>query len=262
MNCKTCAFTIDSNARFCANCGAKIVDERLSLKGTWEEFIGPFFSWDNNFWRTFLGLFKNPKEVLEAYISGARKKYFQPFSYIILYATVAVFFYKFFPMEPIIDFSEDFSKGYNTTENPNKIPTIDMKQFMESLMGYYNFLILLFIPLYALTSYLVYNQKKHNFFEHLVFNSYLQTNLGFISLLLQVILVNTLGMPFQVYSLLFIVIFITFTLYALKQLYHQNLKQTIFSGIKYVLLFLGLYLGIIIVFSIIFGIIFALTLMQ
>ncbi|NJM79441.1 MAG: DUF3667 domain-containing protein [Flavobacterium sp.] len=70
---------LSSNSNFCSNCGSKIVDDRLSLKGTWEEFIGPFFSWDNNFWRTFFDLFSKPKDVLEAYISGARKNIFNPF---------------------------------------------------------------------------------------------------------------------------------------------------------------------------------------
>lgn len=259
MNCKTCDYTLISNSRFCSNCGAKIVDERLSLKGTWEEFIGPFFSWDNNFWRTFFGLFKNPKDVLEAYISGARKKYFHPFSYIILYATIAVFFYKFFPMEYIMEYSEGISKGYNTSNGSTKVPTIDMKSFMQSLMGYYNFLVLLLLPVYALTSYIIYHKKGHNFFEHLVFNSYIQTNLGFVSLVLQVLLVSMLGMTFQTYAFLFMLVFILFTLYILKKLYNQNLKQTIFSGIKYILLFIGLYFGIIIIFSIFFGIIYALT---
>jgi hypothetical protein len=252
MNCKTCNFQLDDNAKFCSNCGAKIVDDRLSLKGTWEEFIGPFFSWDNNFWRTFFGLFKNPKDVLEAYISGARKKYFQPFSYIILYATIAVFFYKFFPMEIIMDYSEGFTKGYNSTNSSSNVPKIDMKSYMETLMSYYNFFVLLLIPIYALTSYIIFNKRGHNFFEHLVFNSYLQTNLGFISLVLQVILVNMLGMSFGTYSMLFLFLFIFFTLYAFKELYNQNLKQSIASGIKYLLLFFGLYIAIMIGFSFIF----------
>jgi hypothetical protein len=252
MNCKTCNFQLDDNAKFCSNCGAKIVDDRLSLKGTWEEFIGPFFSWDNNFWRTFFGLFKNPKDVLEAYISGARKKYFQPFSYIILYATIAVFFYKFFPMEIIMDYSEGFTKGYNSTNPSSNVPKIDMKSYMETLMSYYNFFVLLLIPIYALTSYIIFNKRGHNFFEHLVFNSYLQTNLGFISLVLQVILVNMLGMSFGTYSMLFLFLFIFFTLYAFKELYNQNLKQSIASGIKYLLLFFGLYIAIMIGFSFIF----------
>lgn len=261
MNCKTCNNPYKKTAQYCSNCGAKIVDDRLSLKGTWEEFVGPFFSWDNNFWRTFFGLFKNPKDVLEAYISGARKKYFQPFSYIILYATIAVFFYKFFPMEIIMNYSEGFTKDYSSTNPSSNVPKINMKSYMETLMSYYNFFVLLLIPVYALTSYIIFNKRDHNFFEHLVFNSYLQTNLGFISLVLQVILVNMLGMSFGIYSILFLFSFILFTLYAFKELYNQNLKQSIISGIKYLLLFFGLYLGIIMVFSLLFGIIYAIFLM-
>ena len=259
MNCKTCDYSIDAVAKYCQNCGAKIVDERLSLKGTWEEFVGPFFSWDNNFWRTFIGLFTNPKDVLEAYISGARKKYFQPFSYIILYATIAVFFYKFFPLDIIFDYSEGFTKGYNSTNSTGNVPKIDMKGFMETLMSYYNFFVLLLIPIYALTSYIIFNKRGHNFFEHLVFNSYLQTNLGFISLVLQVVLVNILGMSFGTYSILFLLLFILFTLYAFKKLYEQNIKQSLISGVKYLLLFAALYLVIIIAFSIFFGIIYIIT---
>lgn len=262
MKCKTCDFQLDNDAKYCSNCGSKIVDDRLSWKGTWEEFIGPFFNWENNFWRTFFGLFKNPKDVLEAYITGARKKYFQPFSYIILYASVAVFFYKFFPMEIITEYSEGFSKGFETSNPSVKAPKIDMKGYMESLMSYYNFFVLLLIPLYALTSYIIFNKKGHNFFEHLVFNSYIQTNLGFVSLVLQVVLVNMLGMNFGVYSILFLFIFIFFTIYTFKKLYSQNLKQSVSSGIKYILLFFGLYFGIIAVFSILFGIIYALTLLK
>ena len=262
MNCKTCDFQLDNTAQYCSGCGAKIVHDRLSLKGTWEEFVGPFFSWDNNFWRTFFGLFTNPKDVLEAYISGARKKYFQPFSYIILYATIAVFFYKSFPMEIIMDYSEGFTKGYNSNPSGN-VPKIDMdgfmKGYMESLMSYYNFFVLLLIPIYALTSYIIFNKRGHNFFEHLVFNSYLQSNLGFISLVLQVFLVNMLGMSFGTYSILFLFLFIFFTLYAFKELYDQNLKQSIASGIKYLLLFFGLYFGIIIAFTILFFILYAIT---
>ena len=259
MNCKTCNNPYENTAQYCSNCGAKIVSDRLSLKGTWEEFVGPFFSWDNNFWKTFIGLFTNPKDVLEAYISGARKKYFQPFSYIILYATIAVFFYKFFPLDIIFDYSEGFTKGYNSTNSTGNVPKIDMKGFMETLMSYYNFFVLLLIPIYALTSYIIFNKRGHNFFEHLVFNSYLQTNLGFISLVLQVVLVNIIGMSFGTYSILFLLLFILFTLYAFKKLYEQNIKQSLISGVKYLLLFAALYLVIIIAFSIFFGIIYIIT---
>lgn len=261
MNCKSCSSEIKENNRFCSNCGSKIVNDRLSLKGTWEEFVGPFFSWDNNFWRTFFDLFTNPKDVLEAYISGARKKYFQPFSFIILYATIAVFFYKFFPLEIIMDYSKGFTDGLNTSNPSAKLPKFDMKNYMESIMSYYNFFVLLLIPVYALISYIVFNKRGHNFFEHLVFNSYLQSNLGFISLVLQVILVNFLGISFSIYSLLLSFLFILFTLYAFKKLYHQNFKQSIFSIIKFLLLYF-LCFGFIMIISLIFGIIYTLIVLK
>ncbi len=262
MNCKTCHHSIEKTTKFCSNCGAKIVEGRLSLKGTWEEFVGPFFSWDNNFWRTFFGLFKNPKDVLEAYISGARKKYFHPFSYIILYATIAVFFYKFFPLDFSQEFNEGFTKGFNSSGTTSKVPKIDMKSYMEIFMSYYNFFVLAFLPIYALTSYIIYSKKGHNFFEHLVFNSYLQTNLGFCSLLLQLILVNAIGMPFMTYSYFFYIIFIIYTIYGFKKLYGQNIKQSLISAIKYILLFIILYMAVIIVFSIIFGLIMLVSMLS
>lgn len=261
MNCKSCSSEIKENNRFCSNCGSKIVNDRLSLKGTWEEFVGPFFSWDNNFWRTFFDLFTNPKDVLEAYISGARKKYFQPFSFIILYATIAVFFYKFFPLDIIVDYSKDFTDSLNTSNPSAKLPKFDMKNYMESIMSYYNFLVLLLIPVYALTSLIIYNKRGHNFFEHLVFNSYIQTNLGFIALVIQIILVNIIGMSFMSYSVLFMFIHVFFTTYVFKKLYDQSVKQSILSGIKYFLLFLILYVGVFLISSIIFGIIMLITLL-
>jgi len=261
MNCKSCTSEINESTRYCSNCGSKIVHDRLSLKGTWEEFIGPFFSWDNNFWRTFIGLFTNPKDVLEAYINGARKKYFQPFSYIILFATIAVFFYKFFPMDSLNDYSEGFNKGFNTSNSSVKAPEFDMKQYMNSFMNYYNFIVLMLLPIYALTSYIIYRKRGHNFFEHLVFNSYIQTNLGFITLILQLILVNIIGISFMSYSVLFMAIMVLFTIYVFKKLYSQNLKQSVFSAIKYLLLFLLLYMGVIVIFSIIFGIIMLLSML-
>lgn len=258
MKCKTCDFQLEHEAKYCSNCGSKIVDERLSWKGTWEEFIGPFFNWENNFWRTFFGLFKNPKDVLEAYITGARKKYFQPFSYIILYATIAVFFYKFFPMDIVIESSDAFAEGFNSykpKDKPIKVPEFDMKSYMETFMSYYNFIILSLIPVYALTSYIIYAKRGHNFFEHLVFNSYLQANFGYCSLFLQLIFINIIGLPFMQFSYFLFIFFFVFAIYAFKKLYKQNIKQSLFSALKYILLFIVLYMVVIILAAIIFGLI-------
>ena len=209
MNCKSCHSEINENSSFCSSCGSKIVHDRISLKGTWEEFIGPFFSWDNNFWRTFLGLFTNPKDVLEAYINGARKKYFNPFSYLILFATIAVLFYKLFPMPDIESITKGFPSGnQDQTANP-----IDMKSFFDGMMNYYNFVFILMIPFMAVTTYFTFFKKRNNFPEHLVFNAYIQTNLGYISIFLQVLFLNIIGLSFGSFYLAYIIIAIICSIY-------------------------------------------------
>ncbi|WP_130735331.1 DUF3667 domain-containing protein [Flavobacterium sp. J27] len=244
MNCKTCDTLLDSNAKFCSHCGAKIVHDRLSFKGTMEEFIGPFLSWENNFWRTFVGLFKTPKEVLEAYIHGARKKYFQPFSYLILYTTIAVLFYKLFPLPDIYDFTANFSEG---AKDPN-VPQIDMKKFYSNFYNYYNFIIILTIPLYSLLTYLTFKRKGNNFFEHLVFNSYLQTNIGYVSIVIQILLLHILHQPSPFFTIQ-ILFSVCFSVYAFKKLYLLSTKQIVIAILK----FWGLALLMYLILTIIIG---------
>lgn len=242
MNCKSCLSEISKNNRFCPNCGSKIVDDRLSIKGTWEEFIGPFFSWDNNFWRTFIGLFKNPKDVLEAYINGARKKYFNPFSYLILFATIAVIFYKIFPMGGMADFSEGFNQGINANDpSAVTVPKMDMKAFMANMMNYYNFYYILMIPIISFITYLTFYKQKNNFPEHLVFNSYIQTNLGFISLILQVLFFNIIGLSFLYFYVGYTILSMIYATYAFKKLYVLNSKQAFISVLKFWAILIPLY---------------------
>lgn len=228
MNCKTCDKQLVDIDKFCSNCGAKIVHERLSFKGTMEEFVGPFLSWDNNFWRTFIGLFKNPKDVLEAYINGARKKYFQPFSYLILYTTVAVLFYKMFPLPDVSDLTASFNKGINHSSTPQ----FDIKGFYNNLYNYYNFIIIFTIPIYSLLTYLTFRKKRNNFFEHLVFNAYIQTNIGYTSIIIQILLLHFLHRPL-LFFIIQILFSIYFSVYVFKKLYHLNAKQVVVSILKF-----------------------------
>lgn len=250
MNCKSCGTILRSTDKFCPSCGAKIVDDRLSMKGTWEEFVGPFFSWDNNYWRTFFGLFKNPKDVLEAYISGARKKYFQPFSYLILYATIAVLFFKVFPYD-ITEISKSFNEGYQSVSNnttPEKMP-FDLKAFYDNMFNYYNFYIILTIPFYSLLTYITFIKKGNNFAEHLVFNSYLQANIGYFSMFLQLLLLNIFHFP-TVMTYIQLIFSIVYSIYVYKKLYSLNFKQTAVATLVFWLLAIGIFLLLTIVVGI------------
>ena len=225
MFCKSCSHSLKENDSFCSNCGAKIINNRISLKGTWTEFVGPFFSWDNNFWRTCKGMFTNPKDVMEAYINGARKKYFHPFSFLILFTTIAVFFYKFFPFVA----GEDFTQGYinGAGDNAKKMNSDFGKNYIEFIMNYFNFVMIASIPIYAAISYWVFKKQGHNFSEHIIFNCYQITIYGYIGLIIQLILMHLFELNSSLYINLNYLVFIGFSFFWYKKLYELSFIQTL-----------------------------------
>ena len=244
MNCKSCQTILPQDATYCPACGSKIVTGRLSLHGTWTEFIGPFFNWDNFFWRTFLQLFTKPEEVLGAYVSGARKKYFHPFSYLIIYGTIAVLFLKLLPM----DWKE-------MEAQTNQKPEFDMTGFMETYTSYYNFFMIGTIPLFAWIGWIIFRKFRHNFAEHLVFNSYIQAQVGYLTLITQLILYNILSIDMNTYTIVSMLLSFSYGAYAFSRLYQLSLGKTL----VYTLIFIGMLL-IFLFLVILFGTIIALSL--
>ena len=222
---------------FCPNCGGKVVSNRLSLKGTWTEFIGPFFNWDNFFWTTFIDLFVRPEQVLTAYISGARRKYFQPFSYMIIYGTFTVLFYKVLPM----DF-EDFSSASTETS------AFDAIAFTETYTANYNLFLLLTIPIFAFMGWIIFRKFKDNFAEHLVYNSYIQAQVGYIALFTQLILYNALNLSVELFFTVSTLLSFVYGAYVFARLYRLTLGKTL----VYTLVFIG-FLLVFLVFMTIIG---------
>jgi len=237
MNCKSCDFLLNETAKYCTNCGSKIVNKRLSLKGTWAEFIGPFFNWENTFFKTIHHLITKPKLVLEAYISGARKKYYQPFAFLILYGSVGYLVNKLFPFiqtEDVACLFEDF----------------DPKAFSFST-DYFSLITIVNIPILALSSYLALKKYGNNYSEHMVFQCYITSFYGFMIIILQLLLVNLLKMNSLIFffSSIFVVPFV-YANYVFIEKYNLTFKSTVFVNLKYfglILLLSTIFFGIVII---------------
>ena len=236
MNCKSCEATLPEESKYCPTCSAKVVHNRLSLEGTWTEFIGPFFNWDNFFWLTFRDLFVRPEQVLTAYISGARRKYFQPFSYMIIYGTFTVLFYKVLPM----DF-EDMNTA--STETPG----FDAISFTETYTANYNLFLILTIPVFALMGWVIFRKFKDNFAEHLVYNAYIQAQVGYIALFTQLILYNGLNLNMEVFFTVSTLLSFVYGAYVFARLYRLTLGKTL----VYTFVFIGVLLVFLVLMTII-----------
>ena len=91
MNCKNCQVSLKVTDHYCHECGAKVINRRLTFKHAWEEFSTIFLNYDNTFLKTYAHLFTQPHVVIGDYLNGVRKKYLNVVSYSAIALTLTGF---------------------------------------------------------------------------------------------------------------------------------------------------------------------------
>lgn len=156
MHCKNCHHTLRSTQKFCDECGAQIIQNRLRPQVLAQQINEQFISIDNKFFRTFIDLFRQPEIVIVGYINGTRKKYIDVLQYFAISLTLAgiqVFLMNTF-FKDALDFSAVFSEGYNSTatNTENPFDNIDIAAFSK----YQGLIYILTVPFSALGTWLAY----------------------------------------------------------------------------------------------------------
>lgn len=239
MKCKSCNKNIKSSFLYCPYCGGKVITKRLGMKGTGRDFLAPLLSWDNHFKKTFKDLLLKPHVVVEAYLNGATKRYFHPFSLLVIYATLALLLSKVIPtvidsQVTLMDVNKD---AVDTTD---KLIGEAYQQMVFFFKDYYNLILIFSIPLSALISRLTFRKQRHNYAEHLVIRSYFNSFTGLIGLFLQTFayLIFEEKFTFEPF-LIFIYFNYSFSrLYALpkRKLFGVNIRYGFYSLLSYGLL--------------------------
>lgn len=244
MRCKNCNNSLIEDHDFCSNCGARVIRNRLTIKNLFEHISETFFNYDNKLFRTFIKLFTDPADVIGGYISGVRKKYVNPLSYLGLALTIGGLYIfimnKFFPDS--LDMSAMVADGQEEF----------MKNWFEITQDYYTIMMVLFLPFYALISRLVFLKRKdYNYTEHIIFFAYVFAQTTFITSILNIVggFIHIQGEYLAYFSIAFQIIYIA---YCLKCLYKMSLKGIILRTLLFFLILL-----IILIFLMLIGVIFA-----
>ena len=130
MRCKNCDNSLKDTQKFCDECGAKIINNRLQPKIIAQQVNEQFISIDNKFFRTFFDLFKQPESVIVGYINGTRKKYIDVLQYFAISLTLAgihVFLITTFFKDAL-----DFTPGFiNPEKDINPLPGFNSDLFTK-----------------------------------------------------------------------------------------------------------------------------------
>ena len=214
MVCKTCENSLLSDFSYCPSCGGKIVRNRLTLKNIWQDVSFQVFDLDNTLFKTFKHLFTRPEAVIESFISGARKKYMNPISYMAIAITltgILLFFIK-----------RVFPEGINfDIMNTGVYDAETNKKMTDFMLNFYNILFILQIPILAIAGMISFNEKKYLFSEHLICFMYTQAQYSILSIPFSLIVVLTIPQHYMSLSMFLVVIMVSYNIYVLRRI-HKN----------------------------------------
>lgn len=208
MNCLNCNNVLRTDFSFCPDCGGKVIRQRLTNKSLAYDFFERYFNLDNTFIKTLRHMILKPENVCGGYIAGLRKKYLNPVSMLAISLTLSGFI--LFLMKKIAWSSIDFSRiSYTKTPAGGE----GTEKIMSATMEYSSILYLLYIPILAMVSYLIFNNKKYNYAEHIVISIYAITSFSIISAIYSItaLLINS---QFYIdFAILYTFIMILFCIY-------------------------------------------------
>ena len=235
MECKNCLTNLKETAKFCDECGGKVINHRLNFKIVTAEFLETFISWDNKFFKTFMHLITKPQVVANGYLDGVRKRYMQPFSYILISLTLYGIY---------LVFSKEMLDEY-INEMILKMPNLDLKsqktykKLTYLILKYNNIYTFSTIPLYAFINRIIF--RKRNFIEHSVALLYLLATIMFLTSIS-----GFLGVLFNVdyektsYINAFFMIF--YSMYYYKKMFNLDNATIILKTLFFWLLMLAFYI--------------------
>lgn len=151
-SCTNCANIISDIDKYCNNCGQKTKLHRLSTHDIWHDAMHAFLHADKGIVNLTKDLAKNPGKVAKEYVAGKRKKYFNPFSYLVITIAISAFITSYFHL----------MEGGNS-----KNPVAD---FIEK---HVNLIFFAAVPVSAFFSFLLFKKKQYNYAENLVINAFL-----------------------------------------------------------------------------------------
>lgn len=264
MNCKNCNHKLESKAHFCDNCGARIIKSRISFKFLIIEFFTAM-DIESAFFRTLKKMFTKPHEVLNEYLSGVRKKYINPFTYLAIGAAIALVSFNYFSEDyikiqrqvnsnQIKQWEELAKRDLSKVKNVSKKELLKLQQqqqvaktqlkflsfWFELFLKYFNIMSFVFLPFYAFLSKWTY-RKPHNYGEHLIMNAYLQGSTMYISVL-AFFLGILISPSIFIYSMF---ITIAYYLYSFSKLYNHSFGKATLKLLRFVLVLLITFIIII-----------------
>jgi hypothetical protein len=174
--CKNCSNTFEG--KFCPECGQKET-HRLTVPHLGHEIFHAVTHTDKGIFFLIREMFLRPGITVREYVDGKRKRYFNPFTFLLLMMALQVFvirktdYYRVFNdtiAEATVSLIQSTGKTREQALQATKTVNEENQSTMEKVVDNNKLLTFLFLPLLALLSWLFFRKSRFNYAENLVFH--------------------------------------------------------------------------------------------
>jgi len=167
MICKNCNNNFEGN--FCNNCGQKSDVQKVNFKYFINEISNSFFQVDRGIFYTIKELSIRPGKSIRDYLKGKRKPHYKPLAFALVTTTIYVVLSHFIGKKTYL--GEALTGAFDgITEKAN---SPDVQNAFNLLFNNITYVLLLLIPVFSFSSYLIFKKSNYNYFEHLILNLYI-----------------------------------------------------------------------------------------
>ncbi len=155
----------------CPVCQRSARQGRISLRFLWQRLVEEVLGDRRSFRITFVDLFRNPGEVVRAYLDGRDLRYFSPLKYFLTILALSLFL-------PVPRFMDNLLANLAV-----KTGRLDVAQAGEFVRDWNTLLYLPMLLLLGLVTRYFYRAQRFNYAEHLVIAAYGWSQLTILSVL-------------------------------------------------------------------------------
>ncbi|MCF7561442.1 DUF3667 domain-containing protein [Sabulilitoribacter multivorans] len=261
MTCKNCDTKLLDTQKYCFECGAKVIKNRLTLKSIFQDINSQFFNYDNKLFQTFKLLFTKPEEVIISFINGTRKKYINVIQYFAISLTLVGF--QIFLMNTFFKDAYNIDMPFgNTLENfPNqdKNPFSPQNFSYEEVNNYQSLIYILSVPFSAIATWLTYfiiGNRRFNFTEHIIINLYYSAQIVIVTAIITILFL-CFGINFMLITGLITIVNFIYFYYVLKRVFNTSYLETLGSFFIILVFISAVFLTISLLLGLIIGILIA-----
>lgn len=249
-NCLNCGKELTDN--YCAGCGQSADTHRITFKNfIFHDLLHGIFHIERGILFTAKEALTRPGKAALDYIAGKRKRYYNVFYLILITIGLIIFIHHFYDKIYLL-------QGGEIDEKPENLNDVS-KRLDELFSQKSKIIILLFVPLAALNSFILFKKKKLNLSEHSIIAGMILLGMLLISLFGNLFFYIDLILPFnETFSFIMswlvailIIIFVAFGFYNAFSADYSKGKITF----KILLFYALICLEIFILFLLAFGII-------